>query len=150
MQSGTKRSFNLYNFIFQTLIWKIISVYWTLKEWKTAEVQNHSVSAYCLSTQMIGPFKFWHVYCCHVYFIFCEILRYVQAWNNILSPLKGWPTCIGILWKWATMLTKLAGDGECRLAWFHAIRNFLANEIYNFSRLSQQTGYLFTRAAYSK
>ena len=31
-----------------------------------------------------------------------------------------------------------------RLAWFHAIRNFLANEIYHFSRLSHQTGYLFT------
>ena len=43
-----------------------------------------------------------------------------------------------ILWKWASMLTKLAGDGECRLALFHAIRNFLVNDIYNFSRLSHQ------------
>ena len=43
-----------------------------------------------------------------------------------------------ILWKWASMLTKLARDGECRLAVFHAIRNFLANDIYNFSRLSHQ------------
>ena len=43
--------FNLYNFIFQRLIWKMISVsflcfdYWTLREWKTAKVQNRSVSA---------------------------------------------------------------------------------------------------------
>ena len=42
--------FNLHNFIFQRLIWKMISVYflwfdyWTLKEWKTAKVQNHSVA----------------------------------------------------------------------------------------------------------
>ena len=26
----------------------------------------------------------------------------------------GWPTWIGILWKWPSMLTELAGDGECR------------------------------------
>ena len=43
------------------------------------------------------------------------------------SPLTAWPTWIGILWKWASMLTKLAGDGEYRLAPFHVITNFLAN-----------------------
>ena len=37
-------------------------------------------------------------------------------------------TWIGILWKMASMLNKLAGDDECRLAPFHVIRNFLANE----------------------
>ena len=37
------------------------------------------------------------------------------------------------------MLTKLGGDGECRLALFHAIKNFRANEIYHFLRLSRQT-----------
>ena len=47
------------------------------------------------------------------------------------------------------MLTKLAWDGECRLALYHAIRNFLANEIYHFSRLLYQTGCLFTWAACS-
>ena len=45
------------------------------------------------------------------------------------------------------MLTDLAGDGECRLALFHAIRNFLANEIYHFSRLSHQAGCIFTWTA---
>ena len=59
-----------------------------------------------------------------------------------LSPLTGWPTWVGILWKWASMLPKLAGDGVCRLALFHALKIFLANEIYHFSRLSHQTIYL--------
>ena len=47
------------------------------------------------------------------------------------------------------MLPELAEDGECRLAQFHAIRKFLANEIYHFSRLSHQTGCIFTWAALS-
>ena len=46
--------------------------------------------------------------------------------------MTAWPTWIGILWKWANLLTKLAGDCECRLALFNAIRNFLINEIYHF------------------
>ena len=47
------------------------------------------------------------------------------------------------------MLTELAGDGECRLALLHVIRNFLANEIYHFSRVSHQTSCIFTWAALS-
>ena len=43
-----------------------------------------------------------------------------------------------ILWKWASMLTKLARDGECRLVLYHEIRIFFANDVYNFSRLSHQ------------
>ena len=55
--------FNLYNIIFEILIWKVISVYflwfdyWTLKECE--KLQKYS---FCLSiltiTQMIGPNKF--------------------------------------------------------------------------------------------
>ena len=59
------------------------------------------------------------------------------------KPRKGWLTLIGILWKWASKPTELAGDCECRLTRFHPIRNFLANDIYHFSRLSHQTGCLF-------
>ena len=59
------------------------------------------------------------------------------------KPKTGWLTLIGILWKWASKPTKLVGDGECRLTRFHSIRNFLANDIYHFSRLSHQTGCLF-------
>ena len=58
---------------------------------------------------------------------------------NMCKPKTDWPTSIGILWKWAIKPTELYGDDECRLAWFHLIRNFLANEIYHFSRLSHQT-----------
>ena len=43
------------------------------------------------------------------------------------------------LCKCASMLTKLAGDGKCRLGLFYAMRKFLANEIYHFSRLFYQT-----------
>ena len=39
---------------------------------------------------------------------------------------------IFFFWKWASMLIELAKDAECRLVWFHANRNFLANEIYHF------------------
>ena len=66
--------FNLHNFIFQILLWKMISVfflwfdYWTLKEWKAAKVQNLYVSGYSLFTLMSGPLRFCHVYCRHVYF----------------------------------------------------------------------------------
>ena len=49
--------------------------YWILKEWKTVKVQNYSVAAYLLFTQMIGPLKFWHVYCCHVYFISARFIN---------------------------------------------------------------------------
>ena len=77
-----------------------------------------------------------------MFLFFWKIPKYVQAQNNILSPLIAWPTWIGILWKWASMPTKLAGDGECRLARFHVIRNVLANAIYQFSRLPHQTGCL--------
>ena len=52
----------------------MISVYflwfdhWTLKEWSTAKVQNHFVSAYC-------PRKLWHTYCCHIYFFPARFLN---------------------------------------------------------------------------
>ena len=64
-----------------------------------------------------------------------------------LSPLTGGPTWVGILWKWASILPKLAGDGVCRLALFHALKIFLANEIYHFSKLSHHTTYLFGQPA---
>ena len=63
------------------------------------------------------------------------------------SRLTVCPTWIGILWRWTSMLTNLAGHGECRLVLFHAIRNFLANEIYHFSRLSHQTMFFLGQLA---
>ena len=57
-------------------------------------------------------------------FFVCEIPKCVQLKNNILSPLMGWPTWIGILWKRDRMVTELAGGCECRSARFHAIKKF--------------------------
>ena len=66
---------------------------------------------------------------------------------NMYKSRTGWPTSIGILWKWASKPTELAGDSECRLSRFHQIRNFLANEIYHFSRPSHQTGLSFNQSS---
>ena len=63
------------------------------------------------------------------------------------SRLTVCPTWIGILWRWTSMLTNLAGHGECRLVLFHAIRNFLAKAIYHFSRLSHQTMFFLGQLA---
>ena len=41
------------------------------------------------------------------------------------KPRTGRPTWIGILWKWASKPTELAGDDECRLTRFHPIINVL-------------------------
>ena len=62
---------------------------------------------------------------------------------------SGWPTSIEILWKWDSNPTELAENGECRLTWFHPSRNFFAKKIDHFSRLSHQTGCLYTCAAHS-
>ena len=142
--------FNLYDFIFQRLIWRMIRVYflwldyWTLKEWKTAKYR-------IILSQHTSYLHKWLVHfliCWLLLFIFfSEIPKYKQAYN--ITPLTTWPTWIGILWKWAGMLNKLDGDGECKLALFYAIRNFLVNEIFHFLRLSQQIGCSFTWAAYS-
>ena len=91
---------------------------------------------------------FWYVYCC--YFFSGKFLN-VRKPRTKTSLLTAWTTWIDILWKWASMLTKLAGDSKCRLALFHAIRNFLSNEIYHFSRLSHQTNFLLEQpAAYNE
>ena len=62
---------------------------------------------------------------------------------HTLPPLKGWPTWIINFYKWVRILIVLAGDGECQMARFHTTRNFLTNEIYQFSRLSRQMGCFF-------
>ena len=138
--------FNLYNFIFRRLIsvYFLWFDYWTFKEWKTAKVQNRSVAAYQLFTQMIGPLL--DMFTAAVYFSSGKFLNVCKP-RTTTSPLTAWSTWIGILWKCTSMLTRLAGDGECSLALFHAIRNFLANKIYHFSRLSQQTDFLLGQPA---
>ena len=103
-----------------------------------------SRESFCLSilfTQMIGPLFDMFT---SAMFIFSSV-RFL----NMCKPRTGWSTSTGILRKWASKPAELAGAGECRLTRFHPIRNFLANEIYHFSRLSHQTGCLFTWAAHS-
>ena len=111
------------------------------KEGKAAKVENHSVSAYKLFTQMIGPL--FDIFT-GAMFIFSSV-RFLNMWK----PRTGCPTSIGILWKWASKPAKLARDGECRLTQFRLIRNILANEIHLFSRTYHQTGCPFTWAACS-
>ena len=87
-----------------------------------------STESFCLSILTIYTndwSHFWRVYCYHVYFFFCEIPQYVQTKNRLAHP--DWH-----FMEWANMLTKLAGYDEYRLAWFHLVRNFLANVIYHF------------------
>ena len=88
---------------------------------------------------MIGPLFDMFTGVMFIYLFFCEIPKYLQAKNR--------PAHLD----WDFMEVYQAGwDGECRLTRFHPIRNFLENEIYHFSRLSHQTGCLFTWAAHSK
>ena len=63
---------------------------------------------------------------------------------DMCKPRTGWLFSIGIFCKWASKPTELAGDGECGLARFYPNKNFVGNAIYHFSRLSHQTGCLFT------
>ena len=49
---------------------------------------------------------------------------------SMCKPRTGWPTSIGILWKWPSKPTELAGDGEWRLPRFNLIRRFCK---WNFS-----------------
>ena len=97
-------------------------------EFSRNEKLQLSRESFCLSILTIYTndwFPFWHVYCCHVYFFFCKIPKYVQARNGLAH--LDWHFI-----EWASMLTKQAGDDECRLSRFHRIRNFLANEILSF------------------
>ena len=109
--------------------------------------------SFCLSiiTIYTTDWSFFEMFTSSMFiFFFLEILKYMQAKNNILSPLTGWSTWITILRNCGSMLIELAGNDECWLPRFHTIRNFLANESYHFSRLSHETGCLFTWAAHSK
>ena len=69
---------------------------------------------------------FWHVYWCHVY----SSVKFL----NMCKPRTGWSTSIEILWKWASKPTKKAGNCECRLSWFHLIRNFCCKWNWSFFR----------------
>ena len=110
-----------------------------------------STESFCCSILAIYTNEwstFWYVYCCYVYFFSARLLNMYKPRTTFYISFEGLPTWIGILWKCASMITQLAGI-ERRLAWFHAIRNLLANKIYHFSRLFNHIGWLFTHSILS-
>ena len=62
-----------------------------------------------------------------MFIFFSKIPKYMQAQNNSPSYLMGWPVWTANRWKWASPRTKLAWDGESRLARFLVIIDFRAN-----------------------
>ena len=87
-----------------------------------------SVESFCRSMVAIYTNDWstvWYVYCCCFFFLG----NFYMCASIEQQHLLWQPGPPDILWKWASMLTKLARDGECRLALFHAIRNFLVNHI---------------------
>ena len=62
--------------------WLVSSSYGLIIELsRNKKLQNYRI---ILSQHTNDLSSLWHVYCCHVYFVFCEILKFVQAKNNIL------------------------------------------------------------------
>ena len=89
-------------------------------------------------------FKFWvfmwkDIRCSYQFFYF---LFYISSYISRYHVLQLFETSFNITWKrfMGCILTELTGDGEYRLVRCHAIRNFLANEIYHFLRLFEQRG----------
>ena len=65
--------------------------YWTLKEWKTAKVQNNSVFAYKLFTQMVN--SLFDMFAAAMFFLllfFCQIRKYVRAYSHFHNILRLW------------------------------------------------------------
>ena len=68
--------------------------YWTLKEWKTAKVQNHSVlfrSRSILAIYINDWSTVWYVYCCYVFFCSGKFLDMCKP-RTTTFPLTDWPT----------------------------------------------------------
>ena len=79
---------------------------------------------------------FLYVFCCYVFFFFCGKFLNVCMPRTTTYPLwQPGPAGLTFYGIGLALLTKLGGDGKCRLALLHGIRNFLSNEIYYFSRL---------------
>ena len=99
-------------------------------------MKNSKIQSFCLSilTTYTSDSTTKILTCLLLPYIFFST-RFLNMCKAIISSFTGWPTGIGILWKWTSTLKKVACDGECRLAWLHAIRNFLLNEIYDFLKL---------------
>ena len=74
--------FNLYNFIIQKLIWKMISAYslwfdnWIFQEWKTEK----NIESFCLSILTIWLVHLnFDMFTAAMFIFFCKTPKYVQA-----------------------------------------------------------------------
>ena len=93
--------FSFYNFIFQRLIRRAISVYflwfdyWILKEWKTAKVQNHSVLAYYLYKWLVQ-----FLTCLLVPCLYAQAICASQDWHDMEPRLAWYGSGIASLLSW--------------------------------------------------
>ena len=108
-----------------------------VKNYKSTASFCHSILAIYTNDWSI----FWYDYCCYANFFSGKFLNECKP---ITHPLwQSGPAGLAFYGTGAACLP------SSRLTPFHVIKNVLANEIYNFSRLSPQTGCLFTWAAFS-
>ena len=52
--------------------------YWTLKEWKTSKIHNHSILAYYFYTNNTNGALF-DMFTATIFIFFCDIPKYVQT-----------------------------------------------------------------------
>ena len=118
--------FNIYIFIFQKIIRKMISVY-------------------------LLWFDYWtfSVYSCHVYYFFLQDSWICASLEHHSTSFDGLAHLIGILLKWASRLTDLDGDGECRLFGSMWSKIFLKMKFFIIFQACHQIDCLFTWAASS-
>ena len=100
---------------------------------------SKSTESFCVSILTIYTndwCPFWHVYCCHVYFFFCEIPKYVQAKSKLVH--LDWHFMEWASWIWWIQSGLVPSHQKFSSKWNLA-----------FSRLSHQRGSLFTWADHS-
>ena len=109
-----------------------------------------STESFCRSILAIytNDWSIFDMFTAAMFIFFSRKFLNMCKFRTTTCPLwQAGPPGIGILLEWAIMINKLAGDGVSRLALFHAIINFLPNEIYDFSRLSHETTFLLGQPA---
>ena len=129
--------FYTYNFIFQRLIWRMSSVclfvmVLLLKSQRTKNCK--SAESFCLSiltTQVIGSLKFWHIYCCHVYFFSARFLNMCKARTTFYLLWRDGPPGLGFY-----------GSGPaCLRSW---------QEMLNVGRLGSMRSEIFLKMKFSR
>ena len=81
--------------------------------WTPWKIQNQSVSASYLYKWLVQ--LNFEIFTAAMFNFFCEIPKYVQGQNNIISHLIAWPVWIPITQKWANLPSWL---GMVKADWF--------------------------------